>query len=123
MEPQPTQQTVKTENYRQQLIIPDDTNTTVANTNIEETQGSNFMEEASNHSTVIMSDKTVTSPTSQFGNLSFQPVSQEPLSFAGKNLYRRNFSLCSKKFSNFKNFRENVEKLLLKTQKYFSNEK
>ena len=87
MEPQPTQQTVKTENYRQQLIIPDDTNTTVANTNIEETQGSNFMEEASNHSTVIMSDKTVTSPTSQFGNLSFQPVSQEPLSFAGKNFY------------------------------------
>ena len=92
MEPQPVQQTVKTENYRQQLIIPDDTNTTVANTNIEETQGSNFMEEASNHSTVIMSDKTVTSPTSQFGNLSFQPVShQEPLSFAGKNLFGRNF--------------------------------
>ena len=84
------------------MIIPDDTNTTIVNTSFEENttqcstsytlvnasieESSNFMEEASNHSTaVVMGDRTVTSPTSQFGNLSFATtqVSQEPVSFAG----------------------------------------
>ena len=85
------QQQPKTENYRQQLIIPDDTNTaSLINTSIEETQGSNnYMDEAEasnpSSSNIVMNDKTqVTSPTSQFGNLSFHQVSvQEPLSFAG----------------------------------------
>ena len=85
----------KTEKYRQQLIIPDDTNTaSLINTSIEETQGNSnnaYMDDdASNPSSstnnIVMNDKTqVTSPTSQFGNLSFHQVSvQEPLSFAGK---------------------------------------
>ena len=41
-------------------------------------------------SNIVMNDKTqVTSPTSQFGNLSFHQVSaQEPLSFAGILLYQ-----------------------------------
>ena len=98
-----TQPLIKSENtYRQQMIIPDDTNTTIVNTSFEENttqcstsytlvnpsieESSNFMEEASNHSTaVVMGDRTVTSPTSQFGNLSFATtqVSQEPVSFAG----------------------------------------
>ena len=89
----------KTENYRQQLIIPDDTNTaSLINTSIEETQGNSnnaYMDDdASNPSSstnnIVMNDKTqVTSPTSQFGNLSFHQVSaQEPLSFAGILLYQ-----------------------------------
>ena len=94
----------KTENYRQQLIIPDDTNTaSLINTSIEETQGNSnnaYMDDASNPSSasnIVMNDKTqVTSPTSQFGNLSFHQVSaQEPLSFAGILLYQNSSKLCS----------------------------
>ena len=112
LEQQPPQQPLKSENtYRQQMIIPDDTSTTIVNTSFEENtttttttqcstsytlvntsieESSNFMEEASNHSTaVVMGDRTVTSPTSQFGNLSFATtqVSQEPVSFAGMMIF------------------------------------
>ena len=109
---QPQQPLVKSENtYRQQMIISDDTTNTIVNTSFEDNttqcstsytmvntnieESSNFMEEASNHSTaVVMGDRTVTSPTSQFGNLSFATtqVSQEPVSFAGMSLLPNYYS-------------------------------